>query len=456
LNISIETSCRFQPEKQYVFQVLLTVLLEIDFTVTWSKQEIVTEDGQPVTRLNLPNGTFLTIEDHFFSKHEANDYFTVENIPKTAPTLPHPFQLDELITVIFGRPHYMFNAYGAHCGIDIFAASFFMLSRWEEYACLTRDVHGRFPGSAALAVQSRFIDRPVVNEYAELLRDFFAKLGWVLPALKRKFTIVPTHDVDTPLLWYSGIDRLRTLSGSLFKRRDYKEFRYWLSGPLWNPQDPNNTFDELMELSEKHGHIAHFNFLGQRAPDSDCYYPLRHPFVQQLIEKIVQRGHITGFHASYEAFDHPELFATELNSLKKTAILAQNKATQMHGGRQHYLRFSAPHTWQVWADHGLKWDSTLGYSDAEGFRCGICTSFPVFNFLTRKTLDLQEHPLIVMDVTLALYKKYPPENAHSAILKLKKEVQKYQGEFVILWHNSSWNTPVWENWKEVWKNALAH
>ena len=127
----------------------------------------------------------------------------------------------------------------------------------------------------------------------------------------------------------------------------------------------------------------------------------------------------------------------------------------MTTGRQHYLRFAAPHTWQVWDDAGMAWDSTLGYPEAEGFRCGICQDYPVFNFLTRKRLALREKPLIAMDVTLALYRQYTPETAIERLQYLQRQVERHGGEFVLLWHNSSWNHYFWADWRKVFSTFVS-
>lgn len=103
----------------------------------------------------------------------------------------------------------------------------------------------------------------------------------------------------------------------------------------------------------------------------------------------------------------------------------------------------------------MKMDSTLGYSDCEGFRCGICVPYPVFNTLTRQPLRLLERPLVAMDVTLAAYRRYTPTEASAALRALKQQIWKHGGEFTLLWHNSSFNTPEWEGWKSVYEAALG-
>ena len=55
--------------------------------------------------------------------------------------------------------------------LDILAASFFMLTRWEEYVNRTRDNHNRFQATASLAYKQGFLDRPIVNEYIEEVKN---------------------------------------------------------------------------------------------------------------------------------------------------------------------------------------------------------------------------------------------------------------------------------------------
>lgn len=435
----IETSGIFQPEKEYCFCILLHELLELDYRVVFSAEKNY--------RLRLPNGAAIIIEDHFWGQLSENSkLFESLKLPESSLTenIQSPFESD-LLALIYGRNHFIFNEEEITCGIDIFASAFFMLTRWEEYVSQERDQHGRFPAEKSLAFRAGFLDRPVVNEYAELLRQMFARLGWEPPRPERQFKLTVTCDVDHPQLWWSAADRVKTIAGSIFRRRDIGEAGFWLKNHFFQKKDPYDVFDDWLDFFEKNGRRGHFNFLGRRPASSDCWYSPDHPFVKNLIRKIAERGHVVGFHPSYEAFEDPAVFKNELDSLQALS------PAPVKTGRQHYLRFAAPHTWQVWEDAGMAWDSTLGYPEAEGFRCGICQDFPVFNFLTRRTLNLREKPLVAMDVTLALYRKYTPEVAFDRMRHLQDQVKRYDGEFVLLWHNSSWNTYFWADWREVFR-----
>ncbi len=49
---------------------------------------------------------------------------------------------------------------------DPFAASFYLVSRYEEYLPYQPDQFGRFPAKASVAYQNGFLKKPVVNHYA--------------------------------------------------------------------------------------------------------------------------------------------------------------------------------------------------------------------------------------------------------------------------------------------------
>ena len=92
----------------------------------------------------------------------------------------------------------------------------------------------------------------------------------------------------------------------------------------------------------------------------------------------------------------------------------------------------------------------------EGFRCGICYEYSVFNILTRKKLKLKEKPLIVMEGSFTTYQSnIQPEEMEEKIKLLIEQVKKYNGEFVFLWHNSSFNTPLWKKYQNIYGRILS-
>ena len=440
--LTIETNADFSLEKEYCFHVLFREMLGTDYRVVWTTEKHY--------RIRVPNGASVLIEDHFWGNISDGNYLKVNHLPLSSRNLACE---DQDFTVLYGWPvvQEIPQEIGPiwQCGADLFASTFFMLTRWEEYVLSDRDAHGRFPASASAAVRFGFMDRPVVNEWADLLFLLLHKAGWQHTRPERGYRLSISCDVDHPRLWWSAADRLKTLGGSLFSRGNPAEFVYWLRNYTFGAHDPYDVFDEWMEIFREHHLQVHFNFLGDRKRSSDCYYPVRHPFVRKTMENLAAQGHFIGFHPSYEAYENAGIFERELESVRQVSPVS------VQTGRQHYLRFAAPFTWRAWGSAGMDWDSTLGYSELEGFRCGICHDYPVFDFLERKMLRLREKPLIAMDVTLAQYQKFTPEEALDRLLQLKAQVVRHGGEFVFLWHNSSWNTYFWVRWKSVFLQFIS-
>ncbi len=146
-------------------------------------------------------------------------------------------------------------------------------------------------------------------------------------------------------------------------------------------KDPFDTFDFLMDQSEKVGGRSHFYFMSGGKSDFDPGYQLPNRRVNELMEKIHRRTHHLGFHPSYETYNNATLWG---GGCKK---LGNYSPQQLTTGRQHHLRFEIPMTWQIWEDHNMWFDSTLGYPDQLGFRCGTCYAFPFSIFCRARSLS---------------------------------------------------------------------
>ena len=95
---------------------------------------------------------------------------------------------------------------------DIFAASFYLLSRYEEYLPHVKDEFGRFPSSESLAFQNDFLQIPVIDEWIERLREVFVAY---YPDVQLKSLMFRTNlTVRVPQVFvYRKIGFLRTVGG---------------------------------------------------------------------------------------------------------------------------------------------------------------------------------------------------------------------------------------------------
>lgn len=449
--ITIKIPSTYQPERRYILSVMFGEFLGVDIQIRLSDHKD--------TRIFIDGGDReLVVADGLFTT-PPNRWLQPASLPK------QPLPVWNLITtgisattvspevpVIYGNdpnhPDFFQNSHNKiYLGLDIFGSAFFLLTRYEEVVKSDRDKHDRFPATASLAYQENFLDRPIINEYLEIL---WACLKRLWPRLQRKIhqpkTLV-SCDVDNPYSFYvkSWRKTARKTIGDLFKRKSVSEAIQTLQN-TWFSQlgnfshDPLNTFDWIMDINEKAGNRVAFYFLVDKTvPFMDGHYDINEPRIRALIRQIHQRGHEIGLHTSYNTYQYPEQTKKEFKRLKQ--ICAEEGLEQARwGGRQHYLRWETPTTFQNWSDAGLDYDTTLSFADIAGFRCGICYEFGTFNIKTRQTLNLKERPLVVMECTIIdkIYMNLGLENDAACQLmeQYKQRCHLFNGYFTLLWHNT--------------------
>jgi hypothetical protein len=437
-------------EREYIFYVMFDCFLGIKYSI-----EYADINNFIINQCNNKSQKYLTISDIFLRSQEKKwlKEYSLPIQPLHTWNLPKVLYYNKIakekIPIIFGKPistnkncYYYENLDGAKWGIDIFGSAFFMLTRYEEYVKTERDQLGRFPADASLAFQEGFLERPIINEYLEIFWIILKRLWPGLTRKKRNHRVFLSHDVDIPL---SVIGRhpshiARNLVADLIIRKDpflakqrTRAIFESRKGILDN--DPCNTFDFIMDISETFGYKSTFNFItGQSSKPKDGFFYIDHPWIRKLMRNIHLRGHLIGFHPSYFTYNDEELTRKEFHKLQQ--VCAEEKIEQgCWGGRQHYLRWENPTTWQNWHYSSLDYDSTLGFANRIGFRSGICYEYPVYNILTRQSLNLIEIPLLIMDKALIVGMKLSMMEIWIKIIELNRICKLFDGFFTLLWHN---------------------
>lgn len=448
----------YAEERRYVLDVILGEWLGLDY-------DVVRADGPRVAirMAGDPDNLEVTLPDILFST-SRDAWLTARSMPalplshlpedalgplKPNPKAPRGDSLAAPLPILFGDPDASGRAWrvtenGVSIPVDIFGSAFFLLTRYEEVVRRERDKHQRFPARASLAVEEGFEDRAIVDEYVDLLWNAMQRL-W--PSLVRKsstFRLRLTHDVDQP--WAALGQRTWTvahaLAGDLVRRRDpilaaqrVRALSDARTGRI--DRDPLNTFDLLMDTSERYGLRSVFYFMAGNTPaDFDFRYRLSDPPFAGLLRRIHERGHEIGLHASYVSFLSAERTRMEFEALK--AVCRQAGLEQAAWGvRQHYLRFANPQTWRNQESAGLEHDSTLGFAERIGFRAGTCREYPLFDVLGHRTLKLRERPLVVMDGTLFEYLGLDLDEAAARARAVVDTCRWHGGDAVLLYHNAT-------------------
>jgi hypothetical protein len=451
--LTINSPSTYIPERKYIIGLLFGDFLGLEHRIQFNHETNIT--------IGDSDGKKLVLADIFFQT-PRDVWLTPTSLPKkpllawdSRQIVPGVPLIDPKIPVIFGKLQDV-PTKKPFMPLDILGSSFFMLSRYEELTAPEHDRYGRFPASASLAFQNGFLERPIINEYLEILWGALKQIWPGLSRKKRSFRLIASHDVDIPFaflfqpLWKlllkmgSDISRQKNLSLAL------KNFVGWTKVRIGHKIDPFNTFEWIMDQSERAGIKSSFHIMSGGRTPMDYYYPIESPDIQSLIKKIINRGHEIGFHPSYKTATDGYLWRKEFELLK-----ASVKGCDILGGRQHFLQFRVPSTWRFWSENGLVYDSTLLYADHAGFRCGTCYEYPVFDLEERKEMNLRERPLVVMDRTVIddPYQSLgATQTALDYMLTLKYNCQKFRGDFVLLWHNQRF---IDQNEREIYRNLIG-
>jgi hypothetical protein len=421
--IIVEIPDNNHSERKYTINFLLGEMLGIEHEIRIKNEE---------NNYSLGISNFkLIFKDCFFNDHiEPLSYINSKSLPGTIQFFKNDFLSEPDIPVIFGTGELGITEDQIFCGIDIFASSFFMLCRWEEYVNPVRDNHDRFPGDGSIAYRNHFLQRPVVNEYVELLWNLLLKAGYTGIRRQRSFNIVPTHDVD--LISFPKSPRMlyRDIRAKRFKKFSWDLYRMFI-------HDTTDTFSTLMSTSEKTGVQSRFYFM---ASDSSIAYDTPHYLksirFHRLLAEIRSRGHLIGFHPGYTTYNNGNRWQEERTLLEN----ALNE--KVFEGRQHYLRFDVSKTLSIWNDNEMKIDSTMGYANQEGFRCGTGDIFPIFDFISRRQLLLTERPLIIMDSSIREYQKFTLQEMVNIMHHYISIGRKYKMPITLLFHNSSLESKI--------------
>lgn len=330
---------------------------------------------------------------------------------------------------------------------DLFGFVYWMLARCEEIHAEALDEHGRFPAYQSNAFKRGYLDRPLVDEWLAVFAEM-ASRQWPGILLKQPaFSTLVSHDVDEPsrYAFRSARGMLRAMGGDLLKRGDLVSavrapFIKYASRKQISRLDPCNTFAWLMDQSEQHGLVSAFYFIcGRTDPGKDSDYEIEHPAIRALLRSIHRRGHEIGLHPSYNTYLSPDGVKKEAERLRK--VCAEEGIVQPSwGGRMHFLRWRHPVTLNAWDKALMKYDSTLGYAEFPGFRCGTCHEYPAFDAFEQKQLRIRIRPLVVMDVSLTSDSYLGlgvGDQAQALVENLKAACRAVGGQFTLLWHNSN-------------------
>ena len=334
---------------------------------------------------------------------------------------------------------------------DLFSASFFFASRYEEYLEKDFDMHGRYKHTSSLAFKKGILHLPVVNLWAKELRSRITDAYPDIELKERHFKYINSIDVDTA--WrFKAQGLVRTAASlclDLIKRRGTGTFKRRISVLRNEEKDPASNFDFI--LSKKEGKTAEALLFLQVGPYGryDKNNDIRNKNFRNLI-CYFYRSHMIGVHPSYGSNSTVSKIRKEINR-----ILNVVGKDHLSRSRFHYLRFSLPKSYNSLIKCHIDNDYSMGYSTHSGFRSGLCTAYKFYDLIAEKQKPLTIHPFAVMDVTLL--RTVGLEGAMDEIKRMMDTVYAVNGEFISIFHNQNLcEEGEWIGWRDVYTKTLEY
>lgn len=316
--------------------------------------------------------------------------------------------------------------------VDLVTATFLQLSRWEEWHEPTLDEFGCHVEASTFAFRQGFIERPVIDEWALIVRYWLRIASPAWTPLMVKGGIELSHDIDV-LRYYKNPGRFfRSLARKFFKeKRGLSSFMAINEGvsafcdPL---KDPCVTaIDVLMNFAEIRGLSTTFFFMASLPDVWDDGYDVFTPYFKVVRDRIRARNHHLGWHPGYKA-GRDELVLREEYWRISNALELKN-----FPARHHFLRWSAADSLRRLAALGCQYDGSIGYNYRNGFRASTAHPYQAWDHELNTSLPIQVRPLVAMDGPLQRDER-PVEEL---VRLLRNRCEMVNGYFTLCIHNYS-------------------
>ncbi len=419
----------------YTLNVLFRYILRKDFEITTDISIFKRHEGAKLCYgpNEIGEGVFLRSCDLLFQT-------TIEE------QNPRPF-MHEGTAAIFP----VYNRSSA-LPFDPFAATFYCVSRYEEYLPFVSDMHGRFPAKESLAYKNHFLTVAVVDRWAlmvaSVIKEAYPNESFPL----RNFDYEDTFDIDAAYCYkHKGL--IRTFSGlgrDLFARRP-DEVRKRFRVLLHKEKDPFDVFDYILDVHKKHHGIS-LKFFPLMADYNVYDKPIsyQNKEFQQLLQHLGDYAKM-GLHGSYDSFHDENKMSIELERLES---VIHRKTVR---NRFHFLRMTLPKAYETLLANGITHDYSMGFADEPGYRAGTGNPYHFFDLESDYETQLTIHPFVIMDSTLYYYKKTSVEVAERIYYQLINEAKSVGGRFCALWHNQSICEDFgWQGWRDLYERVIDY
>lgn len=412
----------------YTAKQIFEKILGVEIGFTTKVEEFIKHSGPKMTYSKQP------LQNEFFVR--SNDLLFEQGIN----------DLEVKVADWDGIPCFFSTGDKSTLPFDVFSASFFLLSRYEEYLPHVKDSVGRFPVKESIAYQNDFLELPVVDLWAYKL----------LEALKERFPDLENREKDyqftsiinvTTSHAYAMRGFVRSIGGFLL---DLGKFRFKdvldrFSVMMRLKKDPYDNFFELVDIHKKFPIKTMFFFQFAKHSAHDKNVSTTSNRFRTLIKSVADYSVVslsTSFISSYDK--------SVLREEKKQLGNLINRPIRY--ARLRYNKVNVPATYRNLVETEFTDDFSMGYTHEIGFRAGTCTPFYFYDINTELRQPIKIHPFAMHDYSLIKFKN--KEEVFEKMDHVYRLVKQVRGDFILVFSNELLGGKQQMDWMDLYQSFL--
>ncbi len=335
---------------------------------------------------------------------------------------------------------------------DIFAASFYLISRYEEYLPYDLDEYKRYSHRNSLAYNEKFLRLPLTNLWMKELQKLLQKKFPEYSIPNSQFHFLPTYDIDIAFsyLHHSYIRNAAGFYKELLTLK-WEQFSERINVLMGRKKDPFDVSDWIDSLHEKYKlNAVYFFLIAEKRKRYDKNISPYNNAMQQLIKRHAKKYKI-GIHPSWQSGDDKNILKKEIDLLRNITI------QEVTVSRQHYIRMTLPETYRLLIENDIKEDYSMGYGSINGFRASITSPFYWYNLKKDEQTDLMIYPFCYMEANSFFEQGYTATQAAEELQEYYDTVESVKGELITIFHNHFLTTQeTWIKWRKMYEMFLQH
>lgn len=419
---------KITPRFTYTMRQVFTKILGIEIGFTTKVEDFIKHTDEKITYTKQP------LQNEFFIR--SNDLLFDQGINDIQIT----------ITDWEGTPCFFTTGERSVIPFDIFAASFYLLSRYEEYLPHVKDLHGRFSPKDSIAYQNNFLQVPVVDIWANKLLMHLKERFPQLEYKNRNYSFTSVIDV-TASHSYAHRGLFRGLAGLIYDLGTFKLRRVWerLAVGLKLKKDPFDNFETLVQWHKSNNTKSVFFFQFADYSKYDKNVSTNSNSFMSLIKYIADYSSVA-LAASYSSFRDIDLLKKEKKNLQNVINRPVNFS------RMRYNRVDVPESYRNLVAAEFTDDFTMGYTHEIGFRAGTCTPFYFYDIPLELQQPIRLHPFAIHDY--ALLSSTSETEIKGKTDLMYRWVKKVNGSLVTVCSNELIGKNEKFNWLKMYKNLI--